>query len=273
MSAVTTAQGPACVLAIAGLDPSGGAGLASDLRAIERAGAWACPVVAVLTVQSTAGLRAARPVERSLVVAQAREVVAAQRVRAIKTGALGSAANARAVARLARTLGPDVPLVVDPVLAPTRGAARLLATEALGAARALARVATLVTPNALEAGALLGATVRDLADARDAGRALVAEGARAALVKGGHLGGDEAVDVLVVGARLVELRARRVGGLDVHGTGCTLASLVAGRLATRPGRHVSEDEIVDAARWAKQALGRALLRPLDVGAGSRVIRP
>ena len=111
-----------CVLAIGGLDPGGGAGILADARAIQAAGAFACAVASVLTVQSTRGLRRVVPVDARVWVAQARVVLADQNVRAIKTGALGSAANVRAAAKLAGR----VPLVVDPVMIPTRGRARLL---------------------------------------------------------------------------------------------------------------------------------------------------
>src|SRR5579872_6518423 len=141
-----------CALAIGGLDPGGGAGIAADLRAFDAAGAFGCAVASVVTVQSTAGLRSVHPVEARLVTAQAREVLLHQDVRAAKVGALGSAANVRAVARLfARPEAARIPLVVDTPMRATRArqaGARLIADAALEALRRdLLPRATLVTVN------------------------------------------------------------------------------------------------------------------------------
>ncbi len=162
-------------LSIAGLDPSGGAGLAADLRSFGAAGVWGAAVCAALTVQSTQGVRAVRAVPSALVIEQAREVLADARVRAVKTGALGSAANVRAVLALLAE-HPAIPWVVDPVMLPSRRAgagAAGLHGRGVGPLRALAAAATLVTPNLAEAAALLGSPVPDAeapAAARGAGR-------------------------------------------------------------------------------------------------------
>ncbi len=259
-------------LAIAGLDPSGGAGLAADLRSFGAAGVWGAAVCAALTVQSTRGVRAVRAVPAALVLAQAREVLADARVRALKTGALGSAANARAVLRLVAE-HPGVPVVVDPVMIPSRRAAQAtLHGRGTGPLRALAEAAALVTPNLAEAAALLGRAVDEDA-APDAAAALVAAGAQAALVKGGHGRGAESVDWLALrGGRLVRIARPRRRAPPFHGGGCTLASLIAGRLAARAGRGaVRGEELVEAARWARVRIDRALAAPLTVGAGLRVL--
>ncbi len=250
----------------------------ADLRAFEAAGAFGCAAIAVVTVQSTAGLRRVRTVDARLLAQQAEEVLRNQRVRAIKVGALGTRANVRATAELlARYAG--VPVVVDTPMAPTRGRERLLLQDATQSLRDdLLRRATLVTANAAEAGALLGCEVRTVAEAHDAARALVRLGARAALVKGGHLtsaGSAGAVDVLALPGEVIEVRARRLAVDDVHGTGCALASLIAGRLAardrTRRGRTVERAELVGAIRWAKRVHHAALARAADVGRGLRVL--
>jgi hydroxymethylpyrimidine/phosphomethylpyrimidine kinase len=266
-----------CALAIGGLDPGGGAGIAADLRAFAAAGAFGCAAVAVVTVQSTAGLRSVRAIPAREVAAQAGEVLRHQRVRAVKVGALGSEANVRAVAKLLAGY-PAVPVVVDTPMLPTRGKARLLAARALAALREeLLPRATLVTVNADEAGALLSEPVRTVGAAHDAARALVKMGARAVLVKGGHLGpadGPSAVDVLAIGGEVVELRAKRLVIAPVHGTGCTLASLIAGRLAAREegaGARVDAEGLVAAIRWAKRVHHAALARAVDVGGGMRVL--
>jgi len=261
-----------CALTIAGLDPGGGAGIAADLRAFAAAGAFGCAVVALLTVQSTSGLVSARPVPSRLVLAQAREVVFRQRVRAIKTGALGSVDNVRAVARWLRSQSP-VATVVDPVMLPSKGRGRLLSERALATLRdELLPAAFLVTANAPEAQAILDRRVTRVADACDAALAICALGAQAVLVKGGHLQGKLAVDVLAVGGRVFELPAPRMSLPPLHGGGCILASLIAGRLAVDE-RGEPGPRVLRAVRWARAAHRAALARPWDVGGASRVLIP
>ena len=245
--------------------------MAADLRAFAAAGVFGCAVASVITVQSTAGLRSVRAVSPDLVVAQAAEVLQHQRVRAVKVGALGTVANVRAVTRLLEGY-PGVPLVVDTPMLPTRGGARLLAKRAVGPLLDLIRLASLVTVNVDEVEALSGASVRSVREARDAAGRLVGAGARAVLVKGGHLRGPIAADVLVFGSKAIELRAPRLRVGAVHGTGCTLASLIAGRLARRSSRgRVGHDELVSAIRWAKRVHHAALGTAADVGHGMRVL--
>ena len=260
-----------CALAIGGLDPGGGAGIAADLRAFAAAGAFGCAAAAVLTVQSTAGLRRVREVPARELAAQVAEVMENQRVLSVKVGALGGRANVRAVAKLLAR-HPHVPVVVDTPIVATRGKARLLAPGALEALKhALLPRATLVTVNVDEAHALLGERVRSVGEAHDAARALAALGPRAALIKGGHLTGESAIDVLAIEGEVIELRARRLAIGPTHGTGCTFASLIAGRLAVRSARGVDRDALVAAIRWAKRVHHAALARTVDVGKGLRVI--
>jgi hydroxymethylpyrimidine/phosphomethylpyrimidine kinase len=259
-----------CALAIGGLDPGGGAGIAADLRAMTAAGAFGCAAVAALTVQSTAGLRRVREVPARQLTAQVAEVMRHQRVLSVKVGALGGRANVRAIANLLAR-HPAVPVVVDTPISPTRGDARLLGPGAVDALReALLPRATLVTVNIDEAQALLGERVRSVGEAHDAALALEALGPRAALVKGGHLTGDSAIDVLAIEGEVIELRARRLAIPETHGSGCTFASLVAGRLAVRGGQ-VDKGTLVAAIRWAKRVHHAALARTVDVGRGLRVI--
>jgi hydroxymethylpyrimidine/phosphomethylpyrimidine kinase len=260
-----------CALAIGGLDPGGGAGIAADLRAFQAAGAFGCAAVTLLTVQSTAGLRRVRSLGPRDVTDQAAEVLRHQRVRAIKIGALGTESNVRAVARLL-SRHPDIPVVVDTPMLPTRGGARLLEARATTAlVRMLLPRATLVTSNSREAQALWGEAVRTASEAHDAARALQRLGARAVLVKGGHLKGPNAIDVLAIGGEVIELRARRLRTGPIHGTGCVLASLIAGRIAVRTGMGVADADLIGAIRWAKRVHHAALARAIDVGSGMRVM--
>ncbi|HSO31797.1 MAG TPA: bifunctional hydroxymethylpyrimidine kinase/phosphomethylpyrimidine kinase [Labilithrix sp.] len=264
-----------CVLAIGGLDPGGGAGVLADARAIARAGAFPCAAVAVLTVQSTSGLRGATPVARRELLAECTEVVRNQRVRAIKVGALGSEENTRAIADFL-AIHRDVPAVVDTVMLPTRGRARLLDERAVASLRdRVVPRAALVTVNAPEAEVLTGRRVTRLDEAEDAVRSLLALGARAVLLKGGHLGGPEAVDLLGLAGttRVILLRAPRLSLGPFHGGGCILASLIAGRLAAtaEARRKASGSAVVGAVRWAKKIHHAALRQTRDVGGDLRIL--
>jgi hydroxymethylpyrimidine/phosphomethylpyrimidine kinase len=217
---------------------------------------------------------------------QLRELFFHQNIRSIKIGALGSASNARAVGRWLGTAARRAPVVFDPVMKATLGSntAWLGPPSSKHILLAIARRATVVTPNVPEAETLLRTQILSVEDAGRAARELVRLGARAALVKGGHLparSSTEAMtDVLVVGRHLFHLKARRQPSV-VHGTGCTLASLIAGRLAraassrvtTRARPAVGDDAIIEAVRWAKQHLRRALAHPWRIGDGLMVIVP
>lgn len=281
-----------CVLAIGGLDPGGGAGVLADARAITATGAFACASVAVLTVQSTSGMRAATAVAKSELLAECTEVLKNQRVRAIKVGALGSDDNARAVGDFL-AIHRELPAVVDTVMMPSRGRARLL--EERGVAVLRDRVlprAALVTVNAPEAEVLTGRRVTRLDEAHDAALALLRLGCRAVLLKGGHLGGPQAVDLLAIAppaerrssrdvtrrataTHVVELPAPRLDLPPFHGGGCILASLVAGRLAMTEDAYRADPPTAlgEAVRWAKELHHDALLKLRDVGGDMRVLRP
>jgi hydroxymethylpyrimidine/phosphomethylpyrimidine kinase len=260
-----------CALAVGGLDPGGGAGIVADLRAFAAAGAFGCAALAVSTIQSTAGLRSVRPIPARQMCAQVAEVMRNQRVEAVKVGALGSRENVRALARLlAKSRG--APIVLDTPMSPTRGSARLLASNALQAMKGdLLPLATLVTANLAEVHALIGESIRTVSEAHDAARALAAMGPRAVIVKGGHMDGDSAIDVLAIEGEVIELRARRLPIAPVHGSGCTFASLIAGRLAVRGPGALDRDALVAAIRWAKRVHHAALARSVDVGRGLRAI--
>lgn len=257
-----------CALSIAGLDPGGGAGIAADLRAFAKAGAFGCAALALTTVQSTRGLQRVVPLQSALVVAQAREVLEHQHVRAVKLGALGSRANVHAVAALLHEHPfASLPLVVDPVMVPSRGPSTLLDRSALATMRKhLLPRATLVTANTDEASALTGLPVNTLEQARAAARALCELGAAAAMVKGGHLRGPEAIDVVAFAdGSTLELRSARLPiRARLHGGGCTFASLIAGRLATGHSLRASLP-------WAKRTLHRALQTLISVGGPLHVI--
>jgi hydroxymethylpyrimidine/phosphomethylpyrimidine kinase len=199
--------------------------------------------------------------------AEVDEVLAHQRVRALKTGALGSTANVRVVlATLERH--PELPVVIDPVIIATRSpeGARLLDGEALSVMRQLCARATVVTPNVDEAEALLERQIRDRKAQREAAEALVELGARAAIVKGGHLEGDQVVDVLATRSGVQSIATPRRQKAEFHGGGCLFAALIAGHLAAGPQAPTDED-IVRSIKASKKVLSRAILRAANVGDG------
>lgn len=223
-------RGAPRVLVVAGLDPSGGAGLVADLEALAAVGARGWAVASAVTAQGPRGARGFEPVSLALLLAQIDALLAGrERPRAVKTGMLATAALARALAaRLAERPLSKVPLVVDPVLGASSGAALLDlggATPAEALATLLSR-ARLATPNLPELAALTGRDVSSDAGAIRAARELPS---RAVLVKGGHREGAP-VDLLVQGRRVTRLAGRRRPG-TARGTGCRLASAVAGLLA------------------------------------------
>ncbi len=252
------------VLTIAGSDPGGGAGIQADLRTFAALGVFGCAVPAVLTVQNTVAIAGVHIVPLALTRRQLDALFADVEIAAVKLGMLGSARVAGVVAEALAKHRPRF-VVVDPVLRGSTGAR--LATRDLACAltRELAPLATVVTPNAAEAEALLrGEPVRTVDDAKAAARALVALGWPAALVTGGHLDHRRwAVDLLATGRGVRELRVRRVPGPGAHGTGCTLSSAIAAYLARGRGLAASCSA---AQRFTAGSIARS--RRLRVGRGT-----
>ena len=242
---------PRVALTIAGSDSSGGAGIQADLKTFAALGVFGASAVTALTAQNTTGVRDVHGVPVANVVAQVEAVLDDLDVRAVKTGMLGTAEVVRAVAGLSDRL-PH--LVVDPVMVASSGARLLEQSAEQAYVDALLPRAAVLTPNLHEAQVLLGASITTLDEQREAARALGALGPRAVLVKGGHAVtgvGDEAVDVLWDGSRLLELRSPRVAGTNDHGTGCSLASAIAAGLARG-------DDVGTAVAAAKAYVARAL---------------
>ncbi|ADH62307.1 phosphomethylpyrimidine kinase [Allomeiothermus silvanus DSM 9946] len=245
-------------LTVAGSDPSGGAGLQADLKTFHRFGVYGMGVVTVLTVQNTLGVREVVPLEPALVARQLEAVLHDPGAHAIKTGALGDAAIVHSIAPLLAQAA--LPLVVDPVLVAKSGDS-LLGGEALEALKScLLPIAALLTPNLLEAQALLGQPIRDLADAREAARLLACLGPRAVLLKGGHLAGKEATDVLWDGHALHLFPEWKIPSVHTHGTGCTLSAAITALLAKGIPLH-------EAVARAKRFVTRAIATAPGIGRG------
>jgi hydroxymethylpyrimidine/phosphomethylpyrimidine kinase len=247
-------------LTIAGSDSGGGAGLQADLKTFQRFGVFGTTAVTAITAQNTVGVAAWRAVESWLVRAQIDAVVADLRPQAVKSGMLADVAIVEAVAAGIREHRLE-PYVLDPVMVATSGDA-LLTPETIAAIRvALVPLAALVTPNLDEAEILTGTVVRDVEAMKAAAESLVRVlGARAALVKGGHLKGLEAADVLYHEGAITVFTHARLASRSTHGTGCTLSSAITAQLALGV-------PLADAVPVALDFVHEAILTAPDLGRG------
>jgi hydroxymethylpyrimidine/phosphomethylpyrimidine kinase len=249
------------VLSIAGSDPSGGAGIQADLKTFAAQGAYGMAALTALTAQNTRGVSGVEPVSPAFVAAQIAAVLADVRVDAVKIGMVGEPAVAEAVADALAAY--DGPVVLDPVMV-AKGGSRLLAPDAVAALRdRLLPLAAVVTPNLPEAAVLLGCPpFFDRAGMERAAAALLALGARAVLLKGGHLDEAASPDLLATPEETCWLEGRRSRTRNTHGTGCTLSSALAARLA-------HGDPLAVAAERAKTYVAEAIAASgrLSVGSG------
>lgn len=247
------------VLIIAGSDSGGGAGIQADIKTVTALGGYAATSVTAITVQNTLGVTGVHPIPVETVIDQARAVLEDIGADVIKTGMLGSAGLVNAIASLLETRA-DIPLVLDPVMVATSGDT-LVADDAIEAIRTrLLPMAALVTPNAPEAAKLTGLSVGNPQEQAEAGKALVAAGAKAALIKGGHIKGDPITDVLVTADMTMLFESERQDTNNTHGTGCTLASGIATGLAQ--GLNMA-----DAVERAGSYLAEAIRRAPGFGSG------
>jgi hydroxymethylpyrimidine kinase/phosphomethylpyrimidine kinase len=258
---------PPVALTIAGFDPSGGAGVAADVKTFTALGCWATAAITSLTFQNTRGVYGAAHQTADAVRQQVLPVARDFRLAALKTGMLPTQAIIEETARLVREENLPAP-VVDPVVRSTSGydliddaALRALITQLFPLAR-------LVTPNLPEAERITGLKLQTEDDLPRAAEALRALGARAALVKGGHLsGGREAVDLLLdENGALTWLRGAWIDTRHTHGTGCTLAAAVAAGLA-------HGQTLAEAVSRAKRFVAQAIRHAPGLGAGHGPVNP
>jgi hydroxymethylpyrimidine/phosphomethylpyrimidine kinase len=223
-------MGVPIALTIAGSDSGGGAGIQADLKTFSALGVYGASVITALTAQNTKGVSAIHEVPAGFITAQIDAVFSDLDVGAVKIGMLGNAAAIDAVAAgLDRHRARNV--VLDPVLVATSGEA-LLRADAIGALQNLITRARLLTPNLPEAAALLDMPIaRDEDEMRAQAKTLLALGAGAVLIKGGHGNGPESIDLLVDAGGCTRYAAPRLATNNTHGTGCTLASAIAAGLA------------------------------------------
>src|SRR3954447_12127937 len=217
-------------LTIAGSDSGGGAGIQADLKTFHQFGVFGTSVIVALTAQNTQTVRAIEAVPEAMVRAQLIAISEDLPPAALKTGMLADAGLVRQVARAIRE-NEWAPLVVDPVMVSTTGT-RLLSAEAEEVIREdLLPLAALVTPNLDEAAILTSRMVHDVPTMERAGATLLRLGAGAALVKGGHLSGDDITDVLVTPDGIRHFTRPRIDTRSVHGTGCTLSAAITAGFA------------------------------------------
>jgi len=252
-------------LTIAGSDSIAGAGIQADLKTFAAHGVYGASAVTAVTAQSTTGVTNIFPLPAEIVRAQIEVACQDAAIAAVKTGMLAAADIVHAVSEAIRQLHtPHV--VVDPVMTASAGLTRtLLSLESVSVLKAqLLPLATVVTPNLSEAAVLSGIDVTSLDSVREAARRIAGLGPTAVVIKGGHLIGPQAIDVLFFEAAFTEFPATRVQVADVHGTGCTFASAIAARLALG-------DDIPKAVDQAKRYITGAIAQSLQIGHGARVL--
>ncbi len=247
------------MLIIAGSDSGGGAGIQADIKTVTMLGGYAMTAITAVTVQNTLGVSAVHEVPADIVRGQIDAVMSDLGADAIKTGMLANVGIVEIVAA-ALERHAAIPAIVDPVMI-AKGGAALLEARALDAVKTLmVPRAALLTPNAPEATQLTGIEIDDVEDQKRAADALMALGAGAVLVKGGHVAGPWVHDVLATKTGLEVFSSQRIDTRATHGTGCTLASAIAAGVAQGM-------ELRDAVKWARLYLLQAIAAAPGFGQG------
>jgi hydroxymethylpyrimidine/phosphomethylpyrimidine kinase len=249
------------VLIIAGSDSSGGAGIQADIKTVSAFCSYAATAISAVTVQNTLGVTGVHEIPAEIVRAQIQAVMSDIGADVIKTGMLSNAAIVREVAAALDEEAKGVPAIIDPVMI-AKGGQSLLSAEAVATVKSLLLPrAFLATPNAPEAETLTGVRVADVDGQKRAGEALLKLGAKAALVKGGHVPGDNITDVLATPAGFELFEGPRIATRATHGTGCTLASAIATLLA-------QGETLPDAVDHAREYLMTAIKAAPNLGQGA-----
>ena len=248
---------PPILLTIAGFDPSCGAGTAADLKTFAAHGCYGVAAITSLTVQNTQGVETVHNTPSAELRAQLDVLAKDCEIVAVKIGMLGNRGNAVVVAEFLDA-HKFAHIVHDPVMKSSSGAELLDAAGIKFLATELLKRASVITPNVPEAEVLTGLTITEVADMEVAARKIVEMGARAVIVKGGHM--ERAVDVLFDGTDLVQLGGDKVKTENIHGTGCTFASAITALLAS--GR-----SLLEAATLAKAYVTKAIEKGYPIGKG------
>jgi hydroxymethylpyrimidine kinase/phosphomethylpyrimidine kinase len=261
----TLARGLPRALTIAGSDSGGGAGIQADLKTFALLGVWGMSAITSVTVQNTMGVTGVSDVPAEIVGAQIRSVTADIGVDAAKTGMLSSAKIIEAVADAIEEAGASN-LVVDPVFVSKHGDPLLREDAVDVLAKRMIPLATLVTPNLPEAAELAGFNVGSREQMEDAAGAILDLGARAVLVKGGHLEDGRADDLFADADRVEWIEGERIDTPHSHGTGCVLSAAIAAYLARG-------SELEDAVRAGKAFVTEAIRHALAIGRGIGPVSP
>jgi hydroxymethylpyrimidine kinase/phosphomethylpyrimidine kinase len=248
---------PPLLLTIAGFDPSCGAGIAADLKTFAAHGCYGVAAITSLTIQSTEGVQAVHNTPSAELREQLEVLAKDCDIAAVKIGMLGNRGNAGVVAEFLDTY-KFAHIVHDPVMKSSSGAELLDAAGIKFVGAELLKRSSVITPNVPEAEILTGLTIKGVADMEAAARKIVEMGARAVIVKGGHM--ERAVDVLFDGDQVTQLGGDKVKADNNHGTGCTFASAIAALLAS--GRTLTE-----AAMLAKAYVTKAIEKGYPIGKG------
>jgi hydroxymethylpyrimidine/phosphomethylpyrimidine kinase len=219
------------ILIVAGSDSGGGAGIQADIKTVTALGGYAATAITAVTNQNTIGVHGIHAVSPDFIGQQIHSVLTDIGADVIKTGMLASAEIVNAVAKALTDFGKNIPRVVDPVMV-AKGGQQLIDTSATEVLiKKLIVGAAVVTPNLPEAEVLTGRSIKTESDMEDALPDLVALGAQAVVLKGGHLEGDSLVDLLIQNGQIERFEGPRIASTSTHGTGCTLASAIAAGLA------------------------------------------
>lgn len=248
---------PPILLSIAGFDPSCGAGTVADLKTFAAHGCYGVAAITALTVQNTQGVEDVQNTPSATLRAQLEVLAKDSEIAAVKIGMLGNRGNAAVVAEFLDA-HKFAHVVHDPVMKSSTGTELLDAAGVKFIVTELLKRSSVITPNVPEAEALTGMTIKDVADMEAVARKIVEMGARAVIVKGGHM--ERAVDVLFDGAQVVQLAGDRPREETLHGTGCTFAAAIAAQLAA--GR-----SLVEAATLAKAYVMKAIEKAYATGKG------
>lgn len=252
-------------LTIAGSDSGGGAGIQADLKTFAALGVHGMSVITSVTAQNTYEVRAVHDIPLDIIKAQFEAVVEDIGVDAAKTGMLSRYEVVELVSSLIKSY--SIPVVVDPVMVAKSGAPLLKENAVEALIKYLIPIATVVTPNRFEAEKLTSIAIKSIDDAKRAARKIVEDlGARAAIVKGGHIEGEESIDILYVDGVYREFRAKRIETRNTHGTGCSFSAAIAAELAK--GKN-----IVEAVKTAKEFITIAIEHGLPIGKGHGPVNP
>jgi hydroxymethylpyrimidine/phosphomethylpyrimidine kinase len=252
------------VLTIAGSDSGGGAGIQADLKTFSALGCYGMTAITAITAQNTCGVRAVSVVPAGMLREQVDAVIEDMGVDAVKIGMVPSVDHMEVIADAIDRYGVRS-IVMDPVLASTSGTPLMDATATSTLARTLFHCVDLITPNLDEAGRLLGRDVVNRVDMERAAFDLLRLGARAVLLKGGHLSGDTVADLLVTSeGRVTWMQASRIATRNSHGTGCTLSSAIAAYLAQG---ETLENAVTQGREFVRKALAAGVTSQLGEGNG------